>query len=216
MDVGSSVPRVPIPVRLPLPVAAPDDQAQAPSDLQGDYSDQDDGEGYEDYSEDDGEGSWDDGSQSQERSFEDWEQIDPTAYSWRGLPSGSFDPVSGVPPGTTEGQAPHVPVDSGSTANFGPESVASYEAEGTEASSEGSWVLPLYRSGINYLNSVTLGPYVARALEALGQRVIYDPSVLPTGRTGDLGFLNPRGNRRGPANPVPEVPLSAVVKVSGR
>lgn len=65
---------------------------------------------------------------------------------------------------------------------------------------------------MNYLNPVSLGPFVARVLEALGQRVTYDQSVLPTGRVGDLGFLNPRSNQRGPANLVPQVPLSAVVR----
>lgn len=80
------------------------------------------------------------------------------------------------------------------------------------ASSAGSWVPPLERIGINYLGASTLGPYVARVLQSLGQRVVYDPATVPVASTGDLGFMNPGHHRRGPANPVPDVPLSRVVR----
>jgi hypothetical protein len=179
----------------PAPTAVSVEQPLADPDPRGDYYDEE----YEDLSEEDEQGSWDDGSRSPDLSVDDWEPDDQTADSWRGLPSGSFDPDRGVLLAPTEGQAPveslhHplTPMDTDSTVGFGPgTSSASVLTQETRTSS-GSWVPPIERSDINYLNPVSLGPFVARVLEALGQRVSFDQSVLPTGRAGNLGFFKPQ------------------------
>ena len=217
-DTSDTVPQVPCPVRIPFPGPL-SSQGVPPESQEESYEDEEFVEGDEDefYEEEyEGDESWDGSSLVQEQPFDSWrpsEHADPAVGTWQGLPSGSFPPVSGPTRVGTGDQDPLVVNQSPlGSADIRSTAGSSFMAPQSTVSSVGSWVPPLDRAGTDYLSSHTLGPYVARVLESLGQKVTFDPSVIPSSGSGDLGFLNPVSARRGPAHPVPEIPLSGVVR----